>query len=149
MLPLQPLPTKTPPTPPKSDYFYKYTLTVLLMFNLKSSFKVKAKTLKCANGSETCRNELSSYLFTPALLSITVIIRIYSNIEKMRDAFLPIFQFGRGNYGHDECLNSPSPPHLPFLLTFSDSLDIAYLVIFSTIIVTVSPPAPPGFNKDS
>lgn len=99
-----------PPTPPKSDYFYKYTLTVLLMLNLKSSFKVKAKTLKCANGSETCRNELSSYLFTPALLSITVIIRIYSNIEKMRDAFLPIFQFGRGNYGHDECLNSPSPP---------------------------------------
>lgn len=136
---------KTPPTPPKSDYFFKYTLTVLLMFNLESSFKVKAKTLKCANGSETRRNELSSHLFTPALLSITVIIRIYSNFEKMRDAFLPIFQFGSGNYGHDECLNSPSPP--PHFLTFSDSLDIAYLVISSTIIVTVSPP--PGFNKDS
>lgn len=40
-------------------------------------------------------------------------------------------------------------PPLPFLLTFSDSLDIAYLVIFSTIIVTVSPLPPPGFNKDS
>lgn len=28
--------TPPTPTPPKSDYFYKYTLTVLLMFNLES-----------------------------------------------------------------------------------------------------------------
>lgn len=139
---------RPPPTPPKSDYFYKYTLTVLLTLNLKSSFKVKAKTLKCANGSETCRNELSSYLFTPALLSITVIIRIYSNIEKMRDAFLPIFQFGRGNYGHDECLNSPSPPP-PISPNLFWQLRYCLPGNFLHNNCYCEPPAPPGFNKDS
>lgn len=55
------------------------------------------------------RNELPFYLFIQAFLSITTIIRTNSFKFWENEGCIPSnFQFGSGNYGHDECLNSPS-----------------------------------------
>jgi len=54
-------------------------------------------------------NELPSYLFIQAFLSITAIIRAKSFRFWENEGCNPFnFQFGSGHYGHDECLNSPS-----------------------------------------
>lgn len=55
------------------------------------------------------RHKLPFYLFIEAFLSITAIIR--TNLFKFwgNEGCIPSnFQFGSGNYGHDEYLNSPS-----------------------------------------
>lgn len=58
--------------------------------------------------THTHRNELP-YLFIQAFLSITAIIRTNSFKFWENEGSIPSnFQFGSGNYGHDECLNSPS-----------------------------------------
>lgn len=65
----------------------------------------------CGNRSKTRTNinELPSYLFIQAFLSITAIIRPNSFKFWENEECIPSnFQFGSGNYGHDECLNSPS-----------------------------------------
>lgn len=79
----------------------------------RSSFIVDAKTLRrwCVRMDLRHKswNELPSYLFIQALLSITAIIR--ANLFRFweNEGCIPSnFQFGSGHYGHDECLNSPS-----------------------------------------
>lgn len=126
MVPLQPVPMKkSSQHHPRPDYIYQYTFMCLFKYTFMWAAQScmwphllhhlllmpKHWEVICGNRSKTCtnKNELPSYLFIQAFLSITAIIKPNSFKFWENEECIPSnFQFGSGNYGHDECLNSPS-----------------------------------------